>query len=78
MRAAALFLFPGILVYDSAPALMADHVMAFWVPPLALALLRFRRWFTPRELDEWIRKGKIRDGKTMIGFLRWKRYGASK
>lgn len=36
------------------------------------------RWFTSRELDEWIRKGKIRDGKTMIGFLRWKRYGASK
>jgi hypothetical protein len=47
--AAALFLFPGIFVYDSAPALMADHVMAFWVAPLALALLRFRRWFTPRE-----------------------------
>ena len=27
------------------------------------------RWFTPRELDEWIRSGKILDAKTMIGLL---------
>ena len=36
------------------------------------------RWFSARELDEWIKKGKILDAKTMIGFLRWKRYRASK
>ena len=29
------------------------------------------RWFTRRELAEMIRTGKIEDGKTMIGFLRW-------
>jgi ADP-ribose pyrophosphatase len=33
------------------------------------------RWFTTRELDEWIRAGKIADAKTMIGFLSWQRYG---
>jgi ADP-ribose pyrophosphatase len=33
------------------------------------------RWFTTRELDEWIRSGKIADAKTMIGFLSWQRYG---
>jgi ADP-ribose pyrophosphatase len=32
------------------------------------------RWFTPREVDEWIGRGKILDAKTQIGFLRWKRY----
>src|SRR5262245_31928414 len=47
--AAVLFLFPGIFTYDSTLATMADHVLAFWGPPLALALLRLRRWFAPRE-----------------------------
>ena len=32
------------------------------------------RWFTPREIDSWIRAGKIIDGKTIAGFLAWKRY----
>src|SRR5580700_4286897 len=36
------------------------------------------RWFTSRELDDEIRTGKIVDAKTMIGFLRWKRYFAGK
>ncbi|MGH9630682.1 MAG: NUDIX hydrolase, partial [Bryobacteraceae bacterium] len=33
------------------------------------------RWVTARELDGLIRAGKIIDGKTIIGFLAWKRYG---
>jgi ADP-ribose pyrophosphatase len=32
------------------------------------------RWFTARELDKAIESGKILDGKTQIGFLKWKRY----
>jgi len=36
------------------------------------------RWFTERELDGMIRAGKIRDAKTNVGFLRWKRYFAGK
>lgn len=35
------------------------------------------RWFTQKEVDAMIRSGKIKDAKTNIGFLRWKRYGAS-
>jgi ADP-ribose pyrophosphatase len=31
------------------------------------------RWFAARELDEWIRKGKIVDGKTIVGYLMWVR-----
>ncbi len=31
------------------------------------------RWFTPKEIDDHVRSGKIIDAKTMIGFLNWKR-----
>ncbi|HML15835.1 MAG TPA: NUDIX hydrolase [Bryobacteraceae bacterium] len=30
------------------------------------------RWFTPRELKNWIRGGKIKDAKTMLGFFRYR------
>ena len=35
-------------------------------------------WFTSREIDDWIQSGTILDAKTMIGFLRWKRYFAKR
>jgi ADP-ribose pyrophosphatase len=35
------------------------------------------RWFTPKELDSMIESGKISDGKTMVGFLKWQRYWRS-
>jgi hypothetical protein len=42
---AAVFLFPGILLYDSTLSVAADHVLAFWAPPIALATWRlWRRW----------------------------------
>ena len=31
------------------------------------------RWFTSRELDDWVRRGKIQDGKTIAAFLMWRR-----
>jgi len=43
---AAMFLFPGIFVYDSGLSTAADHVTAFWAIPSYLA---FRRAY--RELD---------------------------
>jgi ADP-ribose pyrophosphatase len=33
------------------------------------------RWFTSAEIDRMLRSGKIVDGKTMIGYLTWKRFG---
>jgi len=47
--AAAVFLFPGIFLYDSSLITGADHVHAFWAPALGLALLRLGKTFTPRE-----------------------------
>ena len=32
------------------------------------------QWMKAKELDEQIREGKVQDGKTLIGFLIWKRY----
>lgn len=47
LRAAwvALFLFPGIFLYDSSLGCGADHVLAFWAVPLGLAFRRF--WRSP-------------------------------
>ena len=33
------------------------------------------RWFKRRELKEMIRRGKIEDGKTLVGFLSWLQFG---
>jgi len=44
--AAAVFLFPGIFLYDSSLITGADHVLAFWAVPLALALLRLSGCFS--------------------------------
>ena len=41
----ALFLFPGIFVYDANLNGGADHILAFWTIPFVLALRRF--WRTP-------------------------------
>jgi hypothetical protein len=38
---AVFFLFPGLFLYDSSLGIAADHVLAFWGAPVALALWRF-------------------------------------
>jgi ADP-ribose pyrophosphatase len=35
------------------------------------------RWFTPAEMDRGIRSGKIRDAKTIAGYLAWRLRRAS-
>ncbi|MEZ4221805.1 MAG: hypothetical protein R3B13_12810 [Polyangiaceae bacterium] len=42
---AAVLLFPGIYLYDSSLSIAADHVLAFWGPPIFLMLLRVWRRF---------------------------------
>ncbi|WP_035957830.1 NUDIX hydrolase [Bryobacter aggregatus] len=36
------------------------------------------KWFSSKEMDELIRTLKIEDGKTLIGYLAWKRFHATK
>lgn len=40
---AAIFLFPGMLLYDSSLIVAADHINAFWAVPILLGLFRFFR-----------------------------------
>jgi len=44
---ALCFLFPGLFLYDSNLVIGADHVLAFWAVPLALALIRLASATTP-------------------------------
>jgi hypothetical protein len=43
-----LFLFPGILLYDSSLSVAADHVAALWAVPIFLTLRRAWRELCPR------------------------------
>ena len=33
------------------------------------------RWFAPAEIERMIRTGKIQDGKTIAGYLAWRKFG---
>ena len=44
----AIFLFPGIFLYDSNLSIAADHVLAFWAAPIFLTLLRAWERLEPR------------------------------
>ncbi len=47
--AAGVALFPGLFLYDSNLNVSADHVLAFWGPPILLSLLRLDRDFSTRK-----------------------------
>lgn len=47
---AALFLFPGILLYDSSLSGGADHIVALFAAPVALCLIRALGDLSPRHL----------------------------
>jgi hypothetical protein len=49
MAWAALFLFPGILLYDSTLNAGADHILAFWAIPILLTLRRVQRTGRPAD-----------------------------
>ncbi len=36
------------------------------------------RWFTVSEIDDMVRRGRLADAKTMVGFLVWQRYRANR
>jgi hypothetical protein len=49
LAGALMFVFPGFLMFDSNLIVGADHVLAFWVPALIVAVLRWARRFETRE-----------------------------
>ncbi|HEY5956409.1 MAG TPA: hypothetical protein VIV60_07655, partial [Polyangiaceae bacterium] len=45
----AIFLFPSLFIYDSSFTTNADHILAFWVAPMTIALIRLGKRFVVRE-----------------------------
>ncbi|MES1206922.1 MAG: hypothetical protein ABUS79_13380 [Pseudomonadota bacterium] len=62
---AALFLFPGILLYDSILSVAADHVLAFWAAPL---FLLFRRTLRTWRLAPAVLLGLVMAGALMTKY----------
>lgn len=70
-KLASFFPSPGFLSEKMTIFLAAD-LIGGKARPMEDERIRCR-WFTPRELDRLIRTGKILDGKTLIGFMSWRR-----
>jgi hypothetical protein len=63
---ALIFLFPGLFLYDSSLSLAADHVLAFWAVPLALAVKRVLR--RPGDRDSGILAGLMLAGAALTKY----------
>jgi ADP-ribose pyrophosphatase len=71
-----------LLEYFPSPGYLAEKMTLFVAQELTAGEAKpmdderiEMRWFTPRELDELIGGGKMRDGKTIAGYLAWKQFG---
>lgn len=71
-RMATYYPSPGY-VSEKMSLFLAQELTAGEAKPMEDERIR-SRWFTMRELDGMIEDGKVRDGKTITGFLLWQRY----
>ena len=69
-KLASFFISPGY-VNERMTIYLAEGLIAGVATPMEDERIE-TRWFTPRELKSWIRSGKIRDAKTMIGLCRYR------
>jgi ADP-ribose pyrophosphatase len=74
-----------LAMFFPSPGFLAEMMIIYLAtgltkgPPAPMEDERIRtRWFSARELDCLIEQGKMNDAKTLIGFLKWKRYIAGK
>ncbi len=74
-KLASFYVSPGFLE-EKMTIYVAEDLTAGETQPMEDERIEVK-WFKPREVDKMIRDGKIIDAKTMIGYLAWKRYGAS-
>lgn len=61
---------PGFLA-EKMTIYLAEHLVEGEATPMDDERIE-KKWFTPKEVEEMLRKGQILDAKTNIGFLRWK------
>ena len=69
-RLASYFASPGY-VEERMTIFLAEDLTAGEATPMDDERIEVR-WFKRKELANMIEEGKIEDGKTMIGFLRWR------
>ena len=62
---------PGFLA-EKMTIFLATHLVSGQSTPMEDERIE-ARWFSARELAEWIAAGKIKDAKTIIGFSRYKK-----
>ena len=75
-RLAEFFPSPGFLA-EKMTIYLATGLTAGEATPMEDERIEVR-WFTAKQVDDMLRAGKILDAKTIIGFLKWKRYFAGK
>jgi len=68
-RLASFFVSPGY-VEERMTLFLAEDLTAGEATPMDDERIE-ARWFTRKEISEMIRKRKIEDAKTMVGFLLW-------
>ena len=69
-KVAEFFPSPGFLA-EKMTIFLATELVAGEARPMEDERIE-TRWFTRRELQDWIKAGKIKDAKTMIGFCRYR------
>jgi ADP-ribose pyrophosphatase len=69
-KIAEFFPSPGFLA-EKMTIFLATELLAGEAKPMEDERIE-TRWFTRRELQEWMQAGKIKDAKTMIGLCRYR------
>jgi ADP-ribose pyrophosphatase len=69
-KLASFWASPGFLA-EPMTIFLAEDLTAGQATPMEDERIE-ARWFSAKELAEWIAAGKIQDGKTIIGFHYWK------
>ena len=70
-KLAAFYASPGF-VAEKMTIFLATDLIAGEAQPMDDEKIE-ARWFTSQEIERMLRSGKILDGKTMIGYLTWKK-----
>jgi len=70
-KLAAFYASPGF-VAEKMTIFLATDLIAGEAQPMEDEKIE-ARWFTSQEIERMLRSGKILDGKTMIGYLTWKK-----
>lgn len=75
-KLASFFVSPGFLA-EKMTIFVAEELKEGEQEPMEDERIQLQ-WYRPKELDQMVAEGQIKDAKTMIGFLTWRRYHVGK